>query len=484
MKETADIGLIGLAVMGQNLALNMSDHGYRVAVYNRTTAKMNDFVKKWGAKCLISGFEDIKALVESLKRPRKVMLMIKAGSSVDKVIDELTPFLERGDILIDGGNSHYTDSERRYHALDKKGIFFIGAGISGGEEGARHGPSIMPGGHLHAWPEIKPIFQAIAAQSEEKEPCCHFVGTGGAGHYVKMVHNGIEYGDMQIICESYDLLSRLLKLKADDLSIIFSDWNQGELSSYLIEITSQIFAFKTKEGRPLVEEILDVAGQKGTGRWTVMSALERSMPVTLIGEAVFARCLSSLKEERLALSQHFKDSSNRFRGDKKQTIEEIRQALYASKIMSYAQGFMLMRAAAAEMNWTLNYGSIALMWRGGCIIRSRFLEEIKKAFEKNPDLTTLIMDDFFKKEIVKAEKPWRRVIGYAAEFGVPIPCLSSSLAFFDGYRSSRLPANLMQAQRDFFGAHTYERLDSPRNTFFHTNWTGEGGEASSTSYNA
>jgi len=484
MDEAADIGLIGLAVMGQNLALNMSDHGYRVAVYNRTISKMDDFLKRWGKQHLLIGCRDVKALVKALKRPRKVMLMIKAGRSVDVVIDELTPLLERGDIVIDGGNSHYPDSERRYHALEKQGILFMGIGISGGEEGARHGPSIMPGGHRQAWPEIKPMFQAIAAQSEEGEPCCHWVGEGGAGHYVKMVHNGIEYGDMQIICEAYQLLFAMLGLQADELSRIFADWNRGKLNSYLIEITSQIFAFKTQEGHPLVEKILDVAGQKGTGRWTVMSALELGMPVTLIGEAVFARCLSSLKEERVALSHHFKSPHPHFSGNKKQTIEEIRQALYASKIMSYVQGFMLMRAAAAKMGWKLNYGSIALMWRGGCIIRSRFLGEIKRAFEKNPELETLMLDDFFKREILEAEKPWRRVVGYAAEFGIPTPCLSTSLAFFDGYRSSRLPANLMQAQRDFFGAHTYERVDKPRNAFFHTNWTQEGGDISSTSYNA
>lgn len=480
----ADIGLIGLAVMGQNLVLNMNDHGYTVAVFNRTTSKVDDFLKGPAKGTKVVGAHSIKEFVQAIKKPRKIMMMIRAGSFVDDVIAELLPFLDKGDIIIDGGNSHYPDSERRCKGLKEKGILFIGTGISGGEEGARHGPSIMPGGNPEAWPPVKPIFQAIAAKSEEGEPCCDWVGEGGAGHYVKMVHNGIEYGDMQIICEAYQLLSSKLGLKADELQKIFSEWNKGELNSYLIEITSQIFGFKDKDGKPLVEKVLDVAGQKGTGKWTGISALDLGVPVTLIGEAVFARCLSALKDQRVEVSKHFKQPEKSFKGDRKQLADDIRLALYASKIISYVQGFMLMRAAAAEMGWNLQYGSIALMWRGGCIIRSRFLGKIKQAFEKKPDLQSLLLDEFFKGEILKAEEGWRRTVCHAAEFGVPSPCFSTSLAFFDGYRSSHLPANLLQAQRDFFGAHTYERVDQPRGKFFHTNWTGTGGEVSSTTYNA
>ena len=484
MPGNADIGLIGLAVMGQNLVLNMNDHGYKVAVFNRTTSKVDAFLEGPAKGTDVAGTHTLKELVGSLKRPRKVMMMIRAGSSVDDTINELAPLLEKGDIIIDGGNSHFPDSERRFKELKEKGILFIGTGISGGEEGARNGPSIMPGGNPDAWPEVKPIFQAIAAKSEDGEPCCDWVGEGGAGHYVKMVHNGIEYGDMQIICEAYELLSAKLGLDSDELSKVFKEWNKGELNSYLIEITSQIFAYKEKEGNALVESILDVAGQKGTGKWTGISALDMGMPLTLIGEAVFARCLSALKEERIELSKHFDGPGKDFKGDKKQMIEDIKQALYASKIISYVQGFMLMRAAAAEFKWNLNYGSIALMWRGGCIIRSRFLGEIKKAFDKTKDLKSLLLDDFFRGEILKAEQGWRRVVSHAAEFGIPAPCFSTSLSFFDGYRSSRLPANLLQAQRDFFGAHTYERVDQPRGQFFHTNWTGTGGDVSSSTYNA
>ncbi|MCB1085311.1 MAG: decarboxylating NADP(+)-dependent phosphogluconate dehydrogenase [Chlamydiia bacterium] len=484
MSGNSDIGLIGLAVMGQNLVLNMNDHGYKVAVFNRTTSKVDDFLKGPAKGTEVIGTHSIEELVSSLKRPRKVMMMIRAGDAVDATIEELLPHLEKGDIIIDGGNSHFPDSERRYQTLKEKGILFIGTGISGGEEGARHGPSIMPGGNPDAWPEIKPIFQAIAAKSEEGEPCCDWVGEGGAGHYVKMVHNGIEYGDMQIICEAYQLLSSKLGLGADDLSKIFAKWNEGELNSYLIEITSQIFAFKDEEGSPLVEKILDVAGQKGTGKWTGISALDIGMPLTLIGEAVFARCLSALKDQRVEMSKHFEGPQEAFNGDKEELIEDIRQALYASKIISYVQGFMLMRAAGEEAKWNLNYGSIALMWRGGCIIRSRFLGEIKKAFDKNKGLESLLLDDFFKEEIKKAEKGWRRVVAHAAQFGIPAPCFSTSLSFFDGYRSARLPANLLQGQRDFFGAHTYERVDQPRGKFFHTNWTGTGGDVSSSTYNA
>lgn len=478
-----DIGLIGLAVMGQNLVLNMNDHGYKVAVFNRTTSKVDAFLEGPAKGTKVIGTHSLKEFVGALKRPRKIMMMIRAGTSVDEMIDEITPLLEKGDIIIDGGNSHFPDSERRFKALKEKGILFLGVGISGGEEGARHGPSIMPGGNPKAWPAIKPIFQAIAAKSEEGEPCCDWVGEGGAGHYVKMVHNGIEYGDMQIICEAYHLLSSKLGLGANELAKTFAEWNKGELNSYLIEITSQIFAFK-EDGIPLVEKILDVAGQKGTGKWTGISALDMGMPVTLIGEAVFARCLSALKDQRVEMSKYFKGPEKEFKGDKKEMVETIRLALYASKIISYVQGFMLLRAASNEFKWNLQFGSIALMWRGGCIIRSRFLKEIKKAFDKNKDLESLLLDDFFKKEILKAEKGWRRVVSHAAEFGIPAPCFSTALSFFDGYRSSRLPANLLQAQRDFFGAHTYERIDQPRAQFFHTNWTGTGGTTSSSTYNA
>jgi 6-phosphogluconate dehydrogenase len=412
------------------------------------------------------------------------MLMVKAGSPVDDLITSLLSYLEKGDILIDGGNSNYDDTSRRVQELKSKGVLFIGTGISGGEEGARHGPSIMPGGDKEAWPYVKDIFQAIAAKVETGEPCCDWVGEEGAGHYVKMVHNGIEYGDMQLICEAYHLLSVGLGLNADQLHEVFRGWNQGELKSYLIEITSEIFAFKEKNGTPLVEEILDVAGQKGTGKWTVVNALDFGMPLTLISEAVFSRCLSSLKEERIQAAKVLKGPSSRFEGDKNVFIQAVQSALYASKIVSYAQGFLLMRAAAEAFKWNLNYGAIAMMWREGCIIRSRFLGDIKNAYEKNKGLASLLLDDFFRGEIVKAEKGWRQTVASAAQLGIPCPCFSSALAFFDGYRSERLPANLLQAQRDYFGAHTYERVDQPRGKMFHTNWTGKGGEVSSSSYNA
>ncbi len=480
----ADIGLIGLAVMGQNLVLNMNDHGFKVVVFNRTVEKVDAFLGGAAKGTDVIGAHSLKEFIAKLKRPRKIMMMIRAGNSVDNTIEECLPYLEKGDIVIDGGNSHYPDSQRRYESLKEKGILFIGAGVSGGEEGARHGPSIMPGGNPDAWKEIKPIFQSIAAKSDDGEPCCDWVGEGGAGHYVKMVHNGIEYGDMQIIGEAYQLLSSKLELGPEALSNIFAKWNETELDSYLIEITSKIFAFKDEDGTFLVDNILDVAGQKGTGKWTGMSALDIGMPLTLIGEAVFARCLSALKDQRGKVSKHFEGPSKAFSGNKEQMIEDIRQALYASKIISYVQGFMLMKAAAEDLKWNLNYGGIALMWRGGCIIRSRFLGEIKKAFDKSPELESLLLDDFFKQAIIKAEPSWRRVVAHAAEFGVPIPCFSTSLTFFDGYRTKRLPANLLQAQRDFFGAHTYERIDQPRGKFFHTNWTGTGGDVSSTTYNA
>lgn len=483
-ESVADIGLIGLAVMGQNLVLNMNDHGFTVVVFNRTVAKIDEFLAGPAKGTKVIGAHTLQEFFQSLKRPRKVMFMVKAGAPVDELIEECLPFLEKGDTVIDGGNSHYPDTQRRVEMLKGKGILFIGSGISGGEEGARHGPSIMPGGNPEGWPVIQKIFQGISAKAaEDGLPCCDWIGSGGAGHYVKMVHNGIEYGDMQLICEAYFLLKNVLGCSIDEMHGIFTEWNKGVLNSFLIEITAQIFTHRDTDGKPLIDKILDVAGQKGTGKWTGISALDLGIPVTLIAEAVFARCLSALKEERLEAEKNFPPSALTFKGDKKQFIEDIRQALYASKIISYAQGFMLMRAAASEMKWKLNYGSIALIWRAGCIIRSRFLNDIKKAYDKKPDLMNLLFDPFFRKEILSCEGSWRRVVAKAAELGVPIPCMGTGLAFFDGYRSGHLPANLLQAQRDFFGAHTYERTDQPRGKFFHTNWTGTGGKVTSTSYN-
>ncbi len=472
----ADIGLIGLAVMGQNLVLNMADHGYSVAVFNRTAAKTDAFLQGPAKGKKIAGAHELKDFIALLKRPRRVMLMVKAGDPVDEFIDHLVPLLEAGDIIIDGGNSHFPDTQRRYEALKAKGILFIGAGISGGEEGARHGPSIMPGGNVEGWRHVKEIFQSIAAKSEEGDPCCDWVGDGGAGHYVKMVHNGIEYGDMQLICEAYDLLKRT---GAADFAKIFAEWNRGPLDSYLIEITAQIFGKKDADGKLLLDKILDVAGQKGTGKWTGIDALDRGMPLTLIGEAVFARCLSALKGERVEASRHYQGPEHRLAA----SADAIAQALYASKIISYAQGFMLMRSASEENKWNLNFGSIALMWRGGCIIRSKFLGKIKVAYDKNPKLASLLVDPFFIGEISHCVPSWRKVVAEGALAGVPLPCFSTALSFFDGYRSAQLPANLLQAQRDFFGAHTYERIDKPRGQFFHTNWTGKGGDVSSSSYN-
>ncbi|OJU80188.1 MAG: phosphogluconate dehydrogenase (NADP(+)-dependent, decarboxylating) [Chlamydia sp. 32-24] len=482
MEAQADIGLIGLAVMGQNLALNMNDHGFTVAVYNRTVSKVDEFLEGPAKGSKIIPTHSLEEFIKSLKRPRRIMLMVKAGKPVDEFIEHCLPFLEKGDIIIDGGNSLYTDTARRMDYLNHKGILYIGTGISGGEDGARHGPSIMPGGNEEAWPHVKDIFQSISAKVDGL-PCCDWVGHGGAGHYVKMVHNGIEYGDMQLIGEAYFLLKHALKTSNQELHHIFDNWNKTELNSYLIEITSAIFGFKDENGEELIDKILDVAGQKGTGKWTVINALDLGMPLTLIGEAVFARCLSALKEERKFASRIFPEVDNNFSGDKNEFIERIRQALYASKIISYAQGFMLMKEAANEYKWQLNYGSIALMWRGGCIIRSAFLNDIKKAFEKNPNLQNLILDDFFKNALVNMQQSWRKVVSIAAELGLAAPCFSTALTFFDGYRTANLPANLLQAQRDFFGAHTYERIDRERGEFFHTNWTGKGGNVSSSSYN-
>ena len=482
-KESCDFGLIGLAVMGQNLVLNMNDHGYRVAVFNRTVSKVDEFIQNEAAGTQVVGAHSIEEFVGSLKRPRRVMLMVKAGDTVDHMIDSLLPHLDRGDIVIDGGNSHYPDTNRRASDLAEKGILFIGTGVSGGEEGARFGPSIMPGGNPAAWPHVKEIFQSIAAKVEDGSPCCDWVGENGAGHYVKMIHNGIEYGDMQLICEAYHLLSAGLGLSAEDLHEVFAEWNKGELDSYLIEITSEIFTKKDEDGAPMVDKILDAAGQKGTGKWTGVNSLELGVPVTLIGEAVYARCLSAMKDERVAASEILTGPKLPAAQDRQQFIEDARRALYCSKVVSYAQGYMLMREAAKEQGWDLNYGGIALMWRGGCIIRSRFLGKIKEAFDKNPQLTNLLLDDFFSRTLNEYQASWRRAIIKAIEYGVPTPAFSTALSFFDGYRAERLPANLLQAQRDFFGAHTYERVDRPRGEFFHTNWTGRGGRVSSGTYN-
>jgi len=485
MDKKADIGLIGLAVMGQNLVLNMNDHGFSVAVFNRTVSKVDDFLAGPAARRdTILGAHSIEEFVALLKKPRKVMLMVKAGEVVDKFIDMLVPLLEPGDLIIDGGNSNYLDTIRRTKALDQKGLLYIGTGVSGGEQGARHGPSIMPGGNPKAWPLVKDIFQAIAAKTADGSPCCDWVGTDGAGHYVKMVHNGIEYGDMQLICESYHLMKTLLGYDNDKMHKVFAEWNKGELDSYLIEITRDIMAYKDEDGTPLVEKILDTAGQKGTGKWTAISSLQMGIPVTLITEAVYARCLSALKDQRLAASKVLAGPAPALPPDEQAFTEDIRKALLASKIISYAQGFMLMRAAAGEYNWSLDYGSIALMWRGGCIIRSAFLDKIKRAFDKNPDLENLLLDDYFRAVIDNCQASWRKVVSTAAVNGVPCPAFASALAFYDGYRAERLPANLLQAQRDYFGAHTYERIDKPRGEFFHTNWTGAGGDVSSSTYNA
>jgi 6-phosphogluconate dehydrogenase len=482
---TCDIGLIGLAVMGQNLVLNMNDHGYRVAVFNRTVSKVDEFLNNEAKGTPIVGAHSIPELVAALKTPRRVMLMVKAGDTVDHMIEQIVPHLEKGDIIIDGGNSLYTDSNRRFKALAEKGLRFIGTGVSGGEEGARFGPSIMPGGDPAAWPAVKGIFQSIAAKVEDGTPCCDWVGEGGAGHYVKMVHNGIEYGDMQLICEAYQLLKDGLGLNPDQLAATFTQWNQGELDSFLIEITAEIFAKKDEDGQPIIDKILDTAGQKGTGKWTAISALDLGMPVTLIGEAVFGRCLSAIKEERVQASKVLNPAAKpTFTGDRAAFIEDVRRALYCSKLISYAQGYMLLRAAAQENEWNLNLGGIALMWRGGCIIRSRFLGKIKEAFDKNPTLHNLLLDDFFSQTLNKYQGSWRKGIISGIEYGVPTPAFSTALSFFDGYRTERLPANLLQAQRDFFGAHTYERVDQPRGKFFHTNWTGRGGRVSSGTYNA
>ncbi|MBK6697560.1 MAG: decarboxylating NADP(+)-dependent phosphogluconate dehydrogenase [Myxococcales bacterium] len=481
--SNADFGLVGLAVMGENLVLNMESRGFRVAVFNRTTTRVDEFIKGRGAGKNLVGTHSLKELVAALKKPRRVMIMVKAGGAVDAVLDELVPLLEAGDIVIDGGNTHFPDTDRREKRLRDKGLYFIGAGVSGGEEGALTGPSIMPGGAKEAWPAVAPVFQAIAAKVDGA-PCCEWIGPAGSGHYVKMVHNGIEYGDMQLIGEAYHLLSSLGGLDAKALAGVFGRYDEGPLDSYLIEVTRDVFGTVDPEtGKPLVDLILDVAGQKGTGKWTVGSAADLGIPLTLIGEAVFARCISAQKDERVRASERLAGPKPS-RVDAAELEKHVEQALYAAKIVSYAQGFALLRAMAKDSKWPLDYGSIAMMWRGGCIIRSAFLGKIKEAFEKNADLENLMLDEFFQGALARAQEGWRRVLGLAVQNGIPTPAMSAALAYYDAYRTARLPANLLQAQRDFFGAHTYERTDKARGQFFHTNWTGHGGTTSSTTYNA
>ncbi|KAL0077955.1 6-phosphogluconate dehydrogenase, decarboxylating [Phycomyces blakesleeanus] len=484
VNAVADIGLIGLAVMGQNLILNMNDNGFVVCAYNRTVSKVDSFLQNEAKGTNVVGAHSIEELCAKLKRPRKVMILVKAGSAVDSFIDQLLPFLEKGDIIIDGGNSHFPDTIRRCAALEKTGVLYVGSGVSGGEEGARTGPSLMPGGNPAAWPAIKPIFQAIAAKAPDGAPCCDWVGESGSGHYVKMVHNGIEYGDMQLICEVYHIMHVGLGLSSDAIADVFEEWNKGELDSYLIEITRDILRFKDTKGKPLVESIRDTAGQKGTGKWTGIDSLDRGIPVTLIGEAVYARCLSALKDERVRASKILSGPPKRkFTGDLKLFLDQLGQALYASKIVSYAQGFMLMRQAASDLNWHMNYAGIALMWRGGCIIRSAFLGKIREAYDNNQKLENLLFDSFFQEATEKAQDAWRSVVSQAVLMGIPTPALSTALNFYDGLRHEMLPANLLQAQRDYFGAHTYELLADP-GKHVHTNWTGRGGNVSASNYDA
>ncbi len=487
MKEKADIGMIGLAVMGENLALNMESRGFTVAVYNRTVPGVEEgvverFIGGRGKGRNFIGSDRIGDFVRSLARPRRIMMMVKAGKPVDELIGQLLPLLEEGDILIDGGNSHFPDTIRRTKYLESKGICFIGTGVSGGEEGALRGPSIMPGGSPPAWPHVKPILQAIAARVADGTPCCDWVGEDGAGHFVKMVHNGIEYGDMQLICEAYQVMKELLGMPAERMYEVFKQWNTGDLNSYLIEITGDILAYRDADGQPLVEKILDTAGQKGTGKWTSVVSLDLGVPLTLISEAVFARCLSAAKEERVAASRVLRPPAQEFSGDREELLRDLEQALYASKIISYTQGFALLREAAKEYGWNLNYGGIALLWRGGCIIRSVFLEKIKEAFDATPRLANLLLDPFFRERIERSQQAWRRVVSAAVLHGAWVPAMSTALSYYDGFRNARLPANLLQAQRDYFGAHRYERVDRPRGEFFHTNWTGHGGDTASSSY--
>ena len=481
--EKSDIGLIGLAVMGENLVLNMESKGFRVSVYNRTVEKVDKFVQGRGKDKNIFGARSLEEFVSSLKSPRKVFLMVKAGQAVDDFIEKLIPVLDPGDVIIDGGNTHFPDTARRTAYVESKGLLYIGTGVSGGEEGALNGPSMMPGGSPAAWPLVKPIFQGICAKVENGQPCCDWVGEGGAGHFVKMVHNGIEYGDIQLICECYHIMKELLGMSNEEMHETFAEWNKGDLDSYLVEITRDILAKKDEDGNYVLDYILDTAGQKGTGKWTAISALDAGVPLTLIGESVFARCLSAQKEERVAASKILQGPAPaKFAGDRKAFLEDLRKALFAAKVVSYAQGYALMKAAAKEYGWNLNYGGIALMWRGGCIIRSVFLGKIKEAFDNNPDIANILLDPYFSGKLAEAQSGWRNVLAQAIVNGVPAPCLSAALEYYDGYRCERLPANLLQAQRDFFGAHTYERTDMPRGQFFHTNWTGHGGDTVAGTY--
>jgi 6-phosphogluconate dehydrogenase len=480
--DKADIGLIGLAVMGENLILNMESKGFTVACFNRTVSKVDNFVNGRGHGKNIIGCHSVEELCANLKSPRKVMMLVKAGAAVDAFIDQVLPHLQDGDIIIDGGNSHFPDTIRRTEYVESKGKLYIGTGVSGGEEGALKGPSMMPGGSPAAWEHVKNIFQSVCAMTPDGEPCCDWVGENGAGHFVKMTHNGIEYGDMQMICETYQLMRAGLGMTNQEMHQVFTEWNAGELDSYLIEITRDILGYRDEDGNEVIDLILDTAGQKGTGKWTAIEALNLGQPLTLIGEAVFARCLSALKEARVAASKVLKGPKAKFRGDRVRFVEDLRKALYASKIISYAQGYQLMQAAAEEHDWNLNYGGIALMWRGGCIIRSVFLGKIKEAFDKKPNLENLLLDPFFKRAVQKCQASWRRVVTTAVKLGIPIPAISAALAYYDGYRAGRLPANLLQAQRDYFGAHTYERVDKPRGEFFHTNWTGRGGDTAASTY--
>ena len=483
MKPVSDIGLIGLAVMGENLVLNMESKGFHVSVFNRTVEKVDKFMEGRGKGKNIYGARSLEDFVSSLKSPRKVFLMVKAGQAVDDFIDKLIPLLDKGDIIIDGGNTHFPDTTRRTAYVESKGLLYVGTGVSGGEEGALNGPSMMPGGSPAAWPYVKPIFQGICAKVADGTPCCDWVGEGGAGHFVKMVHNGIEYGDIQLICECYQIMKDILGMTNEEMHEVFAEWNKGDLDSYLIEITRDILAKKDEDGKYVLDYILDTAGQKGTGKWTAVAALDAGVPLTLIGEAVFARCLSAQKEERVAASKILQGPSPvKFTGDRKAFLEDLRKALFAAKVVSYAQGYTLMRAAAKEYGWNLNYGGIALMWRGGCIIRSVFLGKIKEAFDKNPDIANILLDPYFCDKLAEAQQGWRNVLGLAIVNGVPAPTLSAALEYYDGYRCGRLPANLLQAQRDYFGAHTYERTDRPRGEFFHTNWTGHGGDTVAGTY--
>ena len=482
--KKSDLGLIGLAVMGENLVMNMESKGFTVSVFNRTTEKVERFVNGRAKGKNIVGCYSLQQLVDSLEKPRKVMMMIKAGKPVDDMIEQLLPLLDDGDIIIDGGNSHFPDTMRRCAYVESKGKLYIGTGVSGGEEGALNGPSMMPGGSPAAWAAVKPIFQSICAKVEDGTPCCDWVGENGAGHFVKMVHNGIEYGDMELICETYSLLKNILGLTADEMHDVFAEWNRGELDSYLIEITRDILAYKDTDGSALVEKILDTAGQKGTGKWTAISALDEGVPLTLIAEAVFARCLSAQKEERVKASEILSGPTPLFEGDRAAFVNDLKDALLAAKIVSYAQGYALMRAAARSYGWNLNWGGIALMWRGGCIIRSVFLGKIKEAYDADPALENMMLAPYFREKLEKGQKGWRRICASAITNGIPAPALCAALSYYDGYRSARLPANLLQAQRDYFGAHTYERVDRPRGEFFHTDWTGHGGNTSSSAYNA